>query len=362
MSPPKEGPLLRALLANAPQMNFFRLCELIELSVPQRPPLGTTDSLADDPVRFRSNGGLGFPGREIDLVDYDDDYPDRPPVIRTAFLGLYGVDARMPSYFVDEIAQRRDGAESLAAFLDLFHHRVVTQFYRVARKYRYPMGFLSGGPDEVSRYLLSLLGLGLREPGAGRPGVEHVEHVEGAVSPRKLLSMLGLASQRTRTAEGLAGVLQHAVPDAQILVEEFYPVWVRLDATERMPLGENCVLGRGFYDRANAVRVVITPQTPESVLGLMPGRAMHREVMVLLRFYLGHAAHAHLEMQVRPALMPAPALNSNAVSLGYSTQLQCSVATTNANATRGAAITRVQLGTWNGFNAGASAPLSHRSQ
>ncbi|KWR81246.1 MAG: type VI secretion system baseplate subunit TssG [Burkholderiaceae bacterium] len=360
MSPQKEGPLLRALLANAPRMNFFRLCELIELSAPQRPPLGTTDSLADEPVRFRSSGGLGFPGREIDSVDYDDDYPDRPPVIRTAFLGLYGVDARMPSYFVDEIAQRRDGAEPLAAFLDLFHHRVVTQFYRVARKYRYPMGFLSGGQDEVSRYLLSLLGLGLREPGAGQPGVEHAEHVEGTVSPRKLLSMLGLASQRTRTAEGLAGVLQHAVPDARILVEEFYPVWVRLDATERMPLGENCVLGRGFYDCANAVRVVITPQTPESVLGLMPGRAIYREVMALLRFYLGHAAHAHLEMRVRPALMPAPVLNSNAVSLGYSTQLRCSVA--SANAPQEDAITRVRLGTWNGFSAGASAPLSHRSQ
>ena len=255
-----------------------------------------------------------------------------------------------------------DAAQSLAAFLDLFHHRVVTQFYRVARKYRYPMGFLPGGQDEVSRYLLSLLGLGLREPGAGQPSVAQGEHVEGTVSPRKLLSMLGLASQRTRTAEGLAGVLQHAVPDAQILVDEFHPVWVRLDATERMPLGENCVLGRGFYDRANTVRVVITPQTPESVLGLMPGRAMHRELMALLRFYLGHAAHAHLEMQVRPALMPAPALNSNAVSLGYSTQVQYSVANADANAIRKDAITRVQLGRWNGFSAGASAPPSHRSQ
>ncbi|HBD39409.1 MAG TPA: type VI secretion system baseplate subunit TssG, partial [Cupriavidus sp.] len=61
---------------------------------------------------------------------------------------------------------------------DLFHHRVVTQFYRVARKYRYPMGFLPGGQDEVSRYLLSLLGLGLREPGAGQPSVAQGEHVE----------------------------------------------------------------------------------------------------------------------------------------------------------------------------------------
>ena len=343
MPSPPEGALLPALLANAPQMNFFRLCELIELSAPQRPPLGATDSPANEPVRFRSHGRLSFPGREIHAVERGHDTPDLPPVVRTTFLGLYGVDARMPSYFVDEIAQRRDGAEPLAAFLDLFHHRIVTQFYRVARKYRYPVGFRAGGQDEVSRYLLSLLGLGVAETDTGQA------RVEDTVGTQKLLSMLGLASQRTRTVEGLVGVLQHAVPDAQIAVEEFYPVWVRLDSTERMPLGENCVLGRGFYDRANTVRVVITPQTRESVLGLMPGRGMHSEVMALLRFYLGYAAHAHLEMQVRPALMPAPALNSDQVSLGYTTQLRRPAATEAEDA--GCAMprmTRVRLGIWNG--------------
>lgn len=345
-SPPASG-LLPALLANAPQMNFFRFCELIELSAPQRPPLGTADSPAHEPVRFRSHGRPGFPGREIQAVERDSDFPEQPPVVRTTFLGLYGVDARMPSYVVDEIAQRRDGAEPLAAFLDLFHHRIVTQFYRVARKYRYPVGFRPDGQDEVSRYLLGLLGLGL---GLGRQG-GRPNRVRQTVGPRKLLSMLGLASQRTRTAEGLAGVLRHAVPDAHIAVEEFYPVWVRLDAAERTPLGENCVLGRGFYDRANAVRVVITPQARESVLGLMPGRGMHREVMALLRFYLGYAAHAHLEMRVGPALMPVPALNSDKVSLGYTTQLS-SPAASEAN-DGGSAMqrtTRVQLGIWNGCN------------
>lgn len=338
--------MLPALLADAPQMNFFRFCELLELSAPQRPPLGTTDSPVSEPVRFRSHGRLGFPGREIQSVERDSGSPDWPPVVRTTFLGLYGVDARMPSYFVDEIAQRRDGAEPLAAFLDLFHHRIVTQFYRVARKYRYPVGFRAGGQDEVSRYLLSLLGLGLGRQGSGQ------SQVVATVSPRKLLSMLGLASQRTRTAEGLAGVLRHAVPDAHVTVEEFYPVWVRLDATERMPLGENCVLGRGFYDRANAVRVVITPQTRESVLGLMPGRAMHGEVMALLRFYLGYAANARLEMQVRPALMPAPTLNSDQVSLGFTAQLRHPTAEDAADVedVDGAMprMTRVQLGRWNG--------------
>ena len=327
--------LLPALLQDATRMNFMRFCELIELAAPNLPSLGSTDSLAHEPVRFRSRARLGFPGKEIDAVEFDYDDRSKPPAIRTTFLGLYGVDARMPSYFIDEVAQNRDGAEPLSAFLDMFHHRIATQFYRAWRKYRFPAGFKRGGTDDVSRCLVSLVGLGI-----GHPAIEQT------VGTRKLLSMLGLASQRTRTAEGLAGVLQHAVPDATITVTEFHPVWIHLNEFEPTALGENCVLGRGFYDRGNCARVVIAPTTPESVLGLTPGREVHAEIMALLRFYLGYEANAHLEMHVSPDLMPRAELSSDQMSLGYTTQL---AQAKQPYAT--GAITRVQLGTWDGRTA-----------
>ena len=330
-----ERQLLPALLHDATRMNFMRFCELIELAAPNLPSLGSTDSLANEPVRFRSHARLGFPSKEIDAVEIDYDDTSKPPAIRTTFLGLYGVDARMPSYFIDEVAQNRDGAEPLSGFLDMFHHRIATQFYRAWRKYRFPAGFAKGGTDDVSRYLLSLVGLGI-----GHPAIEQT------VGTRKLLSMLGLASQRTRTAEGLAGVLQHAVPDATITVTEFHPVWIQLNEFEPTALGESCVLGRGFYDRGNCARVVIAPTTAESVLGLTPGHEVHAEIMALLSFYLGYEANAHLEMHVAPELMPKAVLSSDQVSLGYTTQL--------AQAERPYAtdaITRVQLGTWDGRTA-----------
>jgi len=333
----EERVLLPALLQDATRMNFMRFCELIELAAPNLPSLGSTDSPANEPIRFRSRARLGFPNREIDAVEYSYDDRSKPPAIRTTFLGLYGVDARMPSYFIDEVAQNRDGAEPLSAFLDMFHHRLATQFYRAWRKYRFPAGFKKGGTDDVSPYLLSLVGLGIGNA-----------DIEQTVGTRKLLSMLGLASQRTRTAEGLAGVLQHAVPDATITVTEFHPVWIQLNEFEPTALGENCVLGRGFYDRGNCVRVVIAPTTCESVLGLTPGRRVHSEIIALLRFYLGYEANAHLEMHVAPDLMPRAELSSDQVSLGYTTQL----AQTELPYATGA-ITRVQLGTWNGRTANA---------
>ncbi|MCO5397767.1 type VI secretion system baseplate subunit TssG [Ralstonia sp. 21MJYT02-11] len=299
----------------------------MELAAPEAPPLGATDSPKTEPIRFRSRPKLGFPNREIDAVEFDPDDANAPPAVRTTFLGLYGVDARMPSYFIDEVAQNRDGAEPLAAFLDLFHHRIVTQYYRVWRKYRYPAGFRKDASDKVSSYLLSLTGLGIGPP-----------EIRNEVDTRTLLSTLGLTGQRTRTAEGLSGVLQHVVPDAAIAVTEFYPVWVKVNDAEPTPLGENCLLGRGFTDRSNTVHVRITPQMRDTVLGLMPGQPIHDMVMALLRYYLGYEAQAQLEMSVRAELMPQPAFNSTQVRLGYSTLLP-KIDTPQAPI-------RVQLGTW----------------
>jgi type VI secretion system protein ImpH len=111
---------------------------------------------------------------------------------------------------------------------------------------------------------------------------------------------------------------------------------------EPAPLGENCVLGGGFFDRSNAVRIVITPDSRASVVGLMPGQSMHGEVMRLLRFYLGYEAQAVFDMHVRPDLMPTPMLDAKVASLGYTAMLACH----NASSTARAPV-KVQLGSWN---------------
>ncbi|WP_183380130.1 MULTISPECIES: type VI secretion system baseplate subunit TssG [unclassified Herbaspirillum] len=324
-------------------MNFFRFCELLELASPDASPLGTSDSPVNEPVRFRSRKRLGFPHREIDAVEHDADVEGARPTIRTSFLGLYGVDACMPSYFVNEIAQNREGADSLGAFLDVFHHRIITQFYRVWRKYRYPVGFRSNGRDKISGYLLSFAGLGIGDMAVTR---EHVGN-------RKLLSMLGLAAQKTRTAEGLAGILQHALPDVHIEVHEFHPTWIRLTDFARTPLGENCVLGRGFHDRANTIRIVLRPQSQESLLALIPGQAQYSEVLVLLQFYLGYEVQAHLHMEVSSTWMPKPVLQSPDVRLGYSSRLADRTLKDQQDR-----IVQVRLGSYDGSAATQSRPTT----
>src|SRR5690606_22102112 len=135
--------------------------QLLEAAAPDNPPLGTTTRPSDDAVRFRPHPGMGFPAGELKAIEFDEEHLERPPTVRTRLLGLYGVDSPLPTVYLDDIAQRREGHEALEAFLDIFNHRIFTQFYRIWRKYSYPATFEAGGTDKTSQCLLGLIGLGI---------------------------------------------------------------------------------------------------------------------------------------------------------------------------------------------------------
>lgn len=295
--PPISGSgLLPAILRQATQFNFYQFCQLLERATPQQAALGSCDSPAQEPVRFCPLPSLGFPGCELARVELDPERPQAPPVVRTTFLGLYGVDARMPWHVPEHMATRRDGHEALAGFLDLFSHRIATLYYRSWSKYRYPVGYQSGARDKVSRSLLGLVGLGIGQ---------HNEQ-QAAVAER-CMALLGQGGQRTRTAEGLAAMVRQVRPDARVLVQPCHPVRHRLDTVAATGSAALCagelVLGRSVIDRNSTVRVVIQPQNaPEA---LLPGARDHADLLAMLRIYLGFKFDAELVLRLDPTLLPA---------------------------------------------------------
>ncbi|MBJ9941717.1 type VI secretion system baseplate subunit TssG [Burkholderia multivorans] len=348
-------PLVASLLARAPKMNFMQLCRLLELRIPGAPRpeerpfegealsgglpgFGTRDTAEHEPVRFRPHPRMGFPAGEVTSVESGDGAgafghafgPDAPPTVRTTFMGLYGVDATMPPHMIDEIVLREEGHEAVEAFLDQFNHRFVTLLYRAWKKYRYPESFRPGGTDTHSRNLLCLAGFGWgdKPQRAGLPD-------------SRMLALLGLLIQRTRTPEGLAGVVALAVPGAAVRVDEFFPAITR--AGQPRPLrsvgsaaaaetrgrqglgGGGYVFGQRITYRSRAVLVTLRAVDAGQAHDLLPGAWLHRELMALVRLYVGVKADVHLRMEISSRLAPQPAIGQvgagPAPRLGWTTVL-----------------------------------------
>ncbi|CAB3810261.1 hypothetical protein LMG27177_07101 [Paraburkholderia fynbosensis] len=216
-----------------------------------------------------------------------------------------------------------EGHEAVEAFLDQFNHRYVALLYRAWKKYRYPESFRPSGTDAQSRNLLCLAGFG----GGDKPA-------RSGLPDSRVLALLGLMVQRTRTPEGLAGVVALAVPGVEVRVDEFWPTLRRAgqpqpltssgrlagppgglpsgraaeDSQRRGP-GGGYVLGNRLAYRSRAVRVTLCPSDGQQAHDLLPGAWLHRELMAFIRLYVGTKADVHLRMEVSSRLAPAPSVS-----------------------------------------------------
>ncbi|MBN3751620.1 type VI secretion system baseplate subunit TssG [Paraburkholderia sp. Tr-20389] len=317
---PGLAPFVRALLSAAPQMNVFQLLRLLELRTPDKPGFGTQDTPEHEPVRFQPRARVGFPGSEVAGVAFDEEDEDAPPSVQTTFLGLYGVDAAMPPHLIDDIVLRKEGHEKVTAFLDIFNHRIVTLLYRAWLKYHYPVNFRPGGTDEISKYLLSLAGLGIGDP-AGK----------SSLAPSRLLALVGLFMQRTRPAEGVKGVVTHLLDGAGVTVREFYAQWTPVGHQQGLVarprargtsgpalsgLGDGHVVGSRVLDRSQAILVTIRPLDTAQAHALLPGEVLHEDLIRLVGLYLGNKADAVLRMEIPASAAPTLSLTSGAAPKG----------------------------------------------
>lgn len=226
-----------------------------------------------------------------------------PPTVRTTFLGVYGVDSPLPTSYLDDIAQRREGHEAVTSFLDIFSHRITTQYYRIWRKYAYPATFEAGGRDATSQCLLGLVGLGI-------PGT--AEQVATPVS--RFLALLGTMRLPTRNAEGIRALVSLLAPNTRAIITEPDPVKVHIDnpsglgAGNRIRLSQRATLGKTAKEACSRVLVTLETEDPAEAEGWLPGGVLHTDLLVLLRVYLGYRSDARLRLTVPVRLLPEPRL------------------------------------------------------
>jgi len=309
---PPHSRLSPRMEADLTRMNFYRFCQLLEKQHPDRPPLGSTACPQDDAVRFSPWPGMGFPASELKSVEYSEDDAAAPKV-RTTFMGVYGVDSPLPTTYLDDISQRREGHEALQDFLDIFSHRILTQFYRIWRKYSYPATFERGGTDTISQSLLGLVGLGI-------PGT--ASHIATPVS--RFLALLGVLRQPAKTEEGVQALVQLLAPETQARVSPYClrPIEISQPlgfyGEQDFLLDGNAPLGDEVMDTSSQLLIELFTNSESEAQGWKPDGQLYQDFLVMLRVYLGWRFKAKIRLTVSTALLPVMPLGEAPFWLGMS--------------------------------------------
>jgi type VI secretion system protein ImpH len=200
---------------------------------------------------------------------------------------------------VDRIRNRDRG---LAEFLDIFNHRMLSLFYQAWEKYRFQVAYERAGKDRLSRYLMSVIGL-------GTPGLQERQDVRDEA----LLFYSGLLALQSRSAVALHSLLEDyfGVP-AQ--VEQFVGSWQALDLADQSvfedgdsfseQLAVGLVAGDAIWDQQSRVRVKLGPLTQKQYLGFLPSGSAEKALRSLIRFFCGPDLEVEIQLVLKQGEVP----------------------------------------------------------
>ncbi|WP_322401725.1 type VI secretion system baseplate subunit TssG [Massilia luteola] len=297
-------------------MDFFQALRLLENAHPDKPRIGASLRPRDDAVRFGRDPSLGFePGAVAGFTPASSEARAR---LAVNFFGMFGANGPLPLHLTEYARDRarNHGDHTMVAFLDVFHHRMVSLFYRARAAADPAVSLDRPDSDRFADYVGSLFGIGA----LGLRGRDEIGDFAK-------LHFAGLMANQRRPASGLVTILR-AYFKLPVEIEQFVGHWMKipLDGQTRIGmddrgnrLGTSAVLGKQVWDCQHKFRLVIGPVDYEDYERMLPGGASMTRLVDWVKSYAGTV----LDWDVRLVLErpEVPPLQLGARRLGWTTYL-----------------------------------------
>lgn len=277
--------------------SFFQLVRLVERAHPDSAPIGQLGPVARESVRFRNAPDLAFATSDITDVTT----VGNRTFVTTSFLGLTGPTTPLATCYAEDVVRNDDTHDgSLAAFYDVFHHRILALIYRTWSKYRPMAQFRADGKDPFTQRALSLIGVAPDSPVA-----------QGSLPSFDQLALAPILVGRVRSGRALELVLRRVFPGITIAIEPFVDRQVVFDPVERVKLGQShttlgldFTIGRAVRDRSGRFRVRVGPVDHETSERFLPGGPDFPRLRGIVDHFTRGVLEAEVEIELDASASP----------------------------------------------------------
>lgn len=309
--------LFEALRRKPYAFHFFQALRRLECLCPDRPRLGKSVRLADDPVRLTQEPSLAFAPATLAAFDPGDE--GRPPQLSEYFLGLFGPQGPLPLHLTEYARDRsrNHGDHTFAGFADIFHHRILCLFYRAWADAQPTVSFDRPETDRFNVYVGAPFGLGM-------PSLWNRD----AAPDLAKLHYAGRLVGQTRNPEGLQAILADFF-NLPVTIKTFVGHWLPLSETSRCRLGTSpttgllgvtAVIGERVWDCQYKFRIVIGPMPLKEFQRFLPGSDSLRRLVAWVRNYVGEELLWDVNLILKREEVPPLKLGEE-TQLGWTTWL-----------------------------------------
>jgi len=296
--------------------NFFQAVRRLEAEYSDWPRVGSSVRLEGDFLRFCQMPSLAFAPSSIESIERVEG------VIRMSvnFLGMFGPNGPLPQHLTDFARDRLRNAHdpTLVRFIDVFHHRMLSFFYRAWAVNEKSVDFDRADDARYADYFGSFIGIGI-ESLQGRDSIPDWSKIHFA----------GRMSGQTRNAEGLEAILADffRIPTE---IREFEGYWMKIPrenqcrlgaSPETGSLGINAVAGERKYEAQLKFRIRMGPMDLDDLRRMVPTGASFRRLKDWVLNYTNLEFYWDLQCVVKASAVPTISLGEGAM-LGWTTWLK----------------------------------------
>jgi type VI secretion system protein ImpH len=252
-------------------------------------------------VRFSQPPSLAFAPSAQDALEPRGQ--GLPPRLAVHFMGLFGPNGPLPRHLTEYAheRQRHAGDAAFARFADLFHHRMLSLFFRA---WASSQPAVDGDRPESSAYA--------RWIGALAGQADAAPQAAEAPDAAAALFFAGHFAAPGRHPEGLQAVVA-GVFGLPVAVEELIGEWIGLPddgccRLGRSPdtglLGVNALAGTRAWSAQHKLRLRLGPLGRADYERFLPGQPALRRLQALVRRYLGREFAWELQLVLRREDVP----------------------------------------------------------
>ena len=273
---------LGELEREAYRFGFFEAMRLLDCAFHDQPRTGEAQRPRDEPVRIGQEPSLFFPAGALSS------FKRRAGTwqLLTHFFGLFGPNGAVPLHLTEYTYGRlhRERDETFARFVDIFHHRMASLFYRAWANSQPTVSLDRPEQDRFADYVGSLFGIGM----------DSLQDRDAMPDHAKLFFAGHFACQ-TRHPDGLCSVLESFF-QIPVRILEFVGHWIPLPEDCRFVLGHSprtgelgisTTIGDRLWDRQQKFRIELGPLTRADYCRFLPGAASLERLTAVVRNYLG---------------------------------------------------------------------------
>jgi type VI secretion system protein ImpH len=300
--------LENALRDHPESFEFFEAARRLECAFPERPRLGHSAKAVDDFVRLCQTPSLSFAPRTVDR--YQPGGAGKPARLHGLFFGLFGPNAPLPLHLTEYAIDRQINAKdpTFGAFANIFHHRMMSLFYRAWADSQPTVHLDRPAEDRFRLYMGAMVGL-------ATPNLDNRD----ALPDQFKRFFAGRLLQQNRNAEGLKGLLERffRIP---VGIVEFVAEWMRLPPASHLRLGGSAdvaalgltaVTGECVWGSQQRFRLRLGPLSRAEFNNFLPGGVALSQLVAAVKTYVGEEKAWDVQLVLHRADVPATRLGQN---------------------------------------------------